>query len=367
MHEVLRAKMPVAAKRCRRAPFLWVALGLGLSACGGSQTKKIETTGPVEDVKPAEDAWREQSLALSVVGFMYKGGTKPEAAAWSGSGAWIGPNLAVTNAHVALRSVKITAKDDLGREVEFNEILAIDEEADLAILRATGESDRPALAMIDMPEDPKALRGTDIRVIGNTGGLGLSFYKGRITNVVGKAAGAVLLHDANTAGGSSGGPLIAQDSGKLVGINHSSLPSLNAKAAAPSWIVDKLLTKAKASKGLPLKKAFDPANLPVDWYVERAVCMKPGEAFKGVFAAVATNDLVVHIKPAQKAPMAFVLARGGGAKAMAQAVVSSETVAAWTLKGGGQYVYALVNPKSATKPVCTSVRFGRIDWAQRLN
>lgn len=338
---------------------------LGAAACGGS-SKDVEKPEPPTDTKPDKDAWRDQSLSLSVLGYQYTGALKPQPAKWAGSAAWIGSNVAVTNAHVALRGVGITGTDDRGNKYEFTEILAIDQQADLAIIRAPSVSDRPSLALLDKPSEPKDLRGKTVRVIGNTGDLGLSFYDGRITNVVGEEGGAVLLHDANTAGGSSGGPLIENETGKLVGVNHSSLPSLNAKAAAPSWIVKALMDQASTNTALPLTKAFAPTDLPVNWYVERAVCMKPGEVFKGVFAAVATNDLVVDITPAQAdAPMGFILARGK--QALAQQVIKGKALGAWTLKGGGQYVYALLNPKQAKSPVCATVRFGRIDWAKRLN
>lgn len=356
------------AERRRSALILWTTLGLALAACGGSSKPATEPIAPLPtEVKPDENAWRDQSLAISVEGYMFQGGTEPAAASWVGSGAWIGPNLAVTNAHVALRGLHITAKDDRGQEFEFSEVVAIDQNADLAIIRASNTKDRPALTIIDTPNEIKDLRGTDIRVVGNTGGLGLSFYKGRITNVVGSKEEALLLHDANTAGGSSGGPLIDQNSGKLVGINHSSMPALNAKGAAPAWIVGDLLAKANKSQGLPFEKAFAPADLPINWLTERAICMKPGEAFKGIVNAVGTNDLVVHIKPAQVAPMAFLLLQGGSNTPMAQAMLSGETIGAWTLAAKGSYVYALVNPKDASGPICSSVRFGRIDWAQRLN
>lgn len=331
------------------------AVYLSLAACGG----KPAPTKPT----PSPDAWRKQSLSLSVKGFMFGGSLQPAGATWSGSAAWIGPNIAVTNAHVALRGLQITGTDDFGKQYEFTEILAVDEEADLAIIKAAPGSES-YLGLVDRPADPKSLRGTNVRVIGNTGGLGLSFYDGRITNVVGDEGGTVLLHDANTAGGSSGGPLI-NPAGDLIGVNHSSLPSLNAKAAAPSWIVRKLADQAATNKARPLKDAFNPAQLPVDWYVERAVCMNPGEVFKGVFAAVATNDLVADVTPAQTgAPMGFVLMNGNDV--LAEAVISGKAQGAWTLRGGGQYVFGVVNPKGAVASACATIKFGRINWAQRF-
>ncbi len=336
------------------------ALYLALTGCGGPAKPKAPT-GPAA---PDPDAWRKQSLSLSVEGFMFGGGTTPSAASWSGSGAWIGPNLAVTNAHVALRGLKITAKDDLGKTYEFTEIIAVNEEADLAIIKVGSPTNESFLKLLTKPTDPRSLRGTNVRVIGNTGGLGLSFYDGRITNVVGDADNLVILHDANTAGGSSGGPLISKD-GELVGVNHSSLPSLNAKAAAPSWMVKKTWDDAGTRPALALKDAFNPADLPVNWYVERAVCLKPGEVFKGVFAAVATNDLVAEVTPAQNSPMGFVLMSGN--EALAEAVITGKAQGAWTLKGGGQYVFGVVNPKDAPGPACATVKFGRINWSARFN
>ncbi len=294
---------------------------------------------------------------------MFEGALKPAVASWVGSGAWIGPDIAVTNAHVALRGLKITGKDDLGKTYEFNQILAVDEEADLAIIKAAPGS-ASYLHLLDKPADPRSLRGTNVRVIGNTGGLGLSFYDGRITNVVGEEPGnTVLLHDANTAGGSSGGPLINQ-AGELVGINHSSLPSLNAKAAAPAWVVKKLAELAVTHKAAALQDAFNPSDMPVSWYVERAVCMKPGEVFKGVFATVATNDLVAEITPAQTAPIGFVLTDGNEVKA--EAMITGKAQGAWTLLAKGQYIFAVVNPKDAPAAACATVKFGRINWAERF-
>jgi S1-C subfamily serine protease len=372
-------------KKAPRNAVLTGALFALLSGCGGghaTQKKVVQPTGP------APDAWRKQALQLNVEGFMFSGGTQPSAASWAGSGSWIAPNIAVTNAHVALRGLKITGKDDLGKTYDFDEILAVDEEADLAIIKTKGlgktydfdeilaVDEEADLAIIKTkgqsdshldiepkPADPKSLRGKEVRVIGNTGNLGLSFYDGRITNVVGDDNNPVLLHDANTAGGSSGGPLISKD-GKLVGVNHSSLPSLNAKAAAPSWVVQRVFDEGMKHQALALKDAFDPANLPVDWYVERAVCLKPGEAYKGVFATVATNDLVADITPAQNAPMGFVLT--DGQEDLAEAVVNNEAQGAWTLHGGGQYVFGVVNPKDATAAACATVKFGRINWKERF-
>jgi S1-C subfamily serine protease len=335
---------------------LVAALLVAATACGGGNKPKV-----VAPTGPAPDAWRKQALSLNVEGYTFGGGTSPTAASWAGSGAWIAPNIAVTNAHVALRGLKITGKDDLGKSYEFTDILAVNEEADLAIIKTAGASDS-FLNILDKPADPKSLRGTDVRVIGNTGNLGLSFYDGRITNVVGDD-NPILLHDANTAGGSSGGPLINKQ-GLLVGINHSSLPSLNAKAAAPSWIVKRVMDDASKHTPQKLAQAFDPGNLPVNWYVERAVCLKPGEVFKGVFAAVATNDLVADITPAQPAPMGFVLS--DGQEALAESMVTGKAQGAWTLHGGGQYVFAVVNPKDATAPACATVKFGRINWAERF-
>lgn len=336
---------------------------LGAAACGSSR-KPVTPVAVEKTEEPKaspEDAWKQESLSLAVQGYMFSGATQPEGASWAGSGSWIGPNTVVTNAHVALRGLKIIGTDDLGKTFEFDQILAVDEEADLAIIKASGTGSDIYLKLAERPEDPRSLRGTNVRVIGNTGGLGLSFYDGRITNVVGKENTTVLLHDANTAGGSSGGPLI-NPAGDLVGVNHSSLPSLNAKAAAPSWVVKDVVSKAGAAKSL--KDAFDPADLPVSWYVERAVCLKPGEMFKGAFATVATNDLVAEITPAQATPIGFVV--HNGQEAIAEAVVTGKAQGAWTLRGGGQYVFAVLNPKDAPGPNCATVKFGRIDWAARF-
>lgn len=341
-------------------------LALGLLACGGGE-KPVKDPTPVVDQKPknVEDEWRKQALSLSVEGYMFKGPLEPSDTSWSGSAAWVAPDLAVTNAHVALRAKRIVGKDDFGTEFVFDKIVAIDEGADLAIIKTASTHQGPSVAMVTRPADPRSLRGTDIKVIGNTGGLGLSFYKGRITNVVEEHDSPVLLHDANTAGGASGGPLLEASSGKLVGVNHSSRPSLNAKAAAPSWAVEALLERARAGRALSFAEAFKTVEMPVDWYVERAFCLRPGQAFKSVFETVATNDLVASITPTRAGVLGFFLIRGDG-KELAKQPITGPAQGAWTLLAKGGYVYAIVNPKAARSEACATVKFGRIDWSKRL-
>jgi hypothetical protein len=101
----------ISERENRRRGVLRLALAsvlyVTLTGCSGPAKPKVVTP-----TAPDPDSWRKQSLSISVEGYMFGGGTQPSAATWSGSGAWIGPNLAVTNAHVALRGLKITAKDE---------------------------------------------------------------------------------------------------------------------------------------------------------------------------------------------------------------------------------------------------------------
>jgi hypothetical protein len=345
-----------------------VALG---AACSGSQGRGgYHCCGPNEDdeLLPAAyaDDWRSQSLSLSIKGYEFLGPLEPAHVQWVGLATWISPDLALTNAHVALRALEIVGTDDFGNEFVFDRIVAIDQGADLAIIQAASPTASSAPHLLDRPGDPRSLRGRTVRVVGTTGGLGLSLYEGRITNIKEIDQATVMLHHPPTAGRASGGLLFDAETYQLVGIAHASIPAINARAAAPSWVAQALAEKAASREGVALVEAFLLADVPVEWYVERASCLEPGQMIRGDFASMATNDVVAYVEPSPSHGSLVVALARPGEEPMALQAITGRAQGAWTLPGGGQYMFAVANPEQASSVVCATVRFGRLDWDLRL-
>ncbi len=348
-----------ASRRTRRASLAAAALalvGLGAPACS--------STSQVVDEPSDKAAWRKDTVALSIKGYEFNGGGA-RMITWVGSGSWVARDKIVTNAHVALRAVEITGTDDFGRTYTFDRILAVDQANDLAIVGTARPTDIAIPKLTARPQDPKTLRGRGIMAIGNTGGLGLSLYEGRVVNVLTEAKGELLLHDAATSSGSSGGPLYSAANGNLMGVHHSYNPALRFSMATPAWIVQQRLEEANKRKGVPFTMAFDPKNMPVDYFVERATCLKPGEVFKGAFNTDGTRDLVAEVAPAVAGQKGLYEIHGGG-QLMSQGAFNQKTLGLFSLKFNGTVVYLIGNPKDATQPLCLSARFGRIAWEKRI-
>lgn len=283
---------------------------------------------------------------------------------WSGSGVWIDKNTMVTNAHVATRALQLRGKDDFGKTFDFTQIVALDPKLDIAVMRSSTPNEDVESLLRPRPDDPRSLRGEDVKAVGNTGGMGLSLYSGKVTNVIGGHGAENLVHSADISSGSSGGPLFDGD-GNVLGINKAISHALRMSFATPAWLVLNILKNAKANWGIDLKKAFIPKNMPIALAVKRQFCLKPGEKIVAPMQVVGTADLVAVIKlPKTAQPLFFGLVRGR--TVMAKGRVFSDVFAAWDLPGSGVYGVVLVNPAGAKEVRCGALGVGRVAWEKRI-
>lgn len=328
-----------------------------------------------KDKPPTEtstaEAWRKQSLALSVKGFSLVGGqAKP--AEWCGSGVFVAKGIVVTNAHVAARALEIQGRDDNNRPHVFDKILAIDMANDLALIKADYVQDDVDVAkLMPKPADIKTLRQTNLLAIGNTGCLGLSVYEGRVTNVVEEGALSRVLHDAQIAGGSSGGPIFKKESQEIVGINHATSSRINASLAIPSWTVNSMLSARGKATGLPLKGAFAiTGNTGLMNEVKRDICLPPGKAINVPAAYSNGIDFAVAVVPKDpNMPLIYGMGalQGQAVQYFDKGLVNGQILRVFTTPVAAQYVLTLGAPATAPGPTCVSFIIGQIDWGKQIN
>ena len=324
---------------------------------------------PDPQVKP-DKPWQRQTLALQVEGFMFHGGqAKPST--WSGSGVFVAPGIIATNAHVAARAVKVTGLDDNQRPHLFTKILAIDMENDLALLKADYVATDVAPAKIaSRPPEPRDLRQTPILAVGNTGGLGLSTYEGRVTNVISIEDRERIMHDGQTAGGSSGGPVFHAQTWELLGVTSGRLPQYRFSVAIPAWYVSQWLRQAGAGAGKPLAQSFAvTGDTKLMNPVSRQLCLEPGKSIVIPMSYSNGLDFLVAVQPKTQAPLVYgvVVQAEGGKAAIDQGVITGPVVRAFTTPVSGTYNLVLGAPEQAQGQTCLAFAIGQIDWSKQIN
>jgi hypothetical protein len=324
-----------------------------------------------QDELPKETQWRKQAMALSVEGFTFAGGEVKQQA-WAGSGVFVTPDIIVTNAHVARRALRVTAQDDLKRPNIFNRILAMDQENDIALLKADyAPGDIKPAEMIARPPDPRDLRQTEIFAVGNTGGLGLSTYDGRVVNVVDYPYGERIMHDGQIAGGSSGGPLFRKSDRKMIGVNHAGDLRLKFSIAIPVWYVGDLLTKAGKTSGIPLLQAFRLGeNIQLSNPVQKKGCLAPGKVLAVPMVYTESLDFALQVVPQDPSkPLIYgLIARAGDQQAVLEkGVVAQPVVRVLTAPVSAEYILMLGAPETAQEDTCLQFTVGQIDWDKMIN
>jgi serine protease Do len=142
----------------------------------------------------------------------------------TGTGFFIGTNgRLVTNSHVIEDAKRVVAKLDNGTQISIAGVLAIDEDADLALLRAEG-SGFPGLELAS--EEPLQV-GQEVIVIGSPIGLEGTLSTGIVSAIrrqgvdpgseAERHSAWVLQITAPISAGSSGSPILARD-GRVVGV-----------------------------------------------------------------------------------------------------------------------------------------------------
>ena len=336
--------------------------GMLLSACATlSSSKKSNALD--------SGAWRGQSVSLRVGGYRFAG-KKYVKQQWQGSGVWIAEGLLATNAHVVIRGLYIDGEDDLGKPVSFDRVVALDTEKDLAILASNRKARVKPVKLVRRPKDAKGLRGTEIFALGNTAGLGLSLYRGRIVNVEQVEGNEKLIHDAAIAQGASGGPVFQISNGRLLGVNHAISHRLRFSLAIPAWKLADLMERTGNRHGVSLKALFKPEDirgLLTQRIGKKKICADPDETTEVAIPMLQGRDLVLDIQPIDSnSGLQF-----GVLTKRSERVVSAKITGAtrWVFTQGdeGGYTLAVTNPHKDGDPACIGVVLSTVDWDGRLN
>jgi len=169
----------------------------------------------------AERAWQVASVSVVSVeptwpGYTRPGFGAPPGTAPEGSGVVVRePGLIVTAAHVVSKATEVHVHDRDGNRHDA-EVVAVDLEADLALLRVAAE-----LAPIDVAAERPAT-GAHVCIIANAFGLDLSITCGIVSARARSGIGFNRIEDfiqtdAAANPGASGGALVDQE-GRLVGM-----------------------------------------------------------------------------------------------------------------------------------------------------
>lgn len=314
-------------------------------------------------------AWRGQSVSLRVGGYRFNG-KKFVKQQWQGSGVWIAEGLLATNAHVVIRGLYIDGEDDLGKSVSFQRVVALDTEKDLAILATNRKSSAKPVKLVTRPKDAKGLRGTEIFALGNTAGLGLSLYRGRIVNVEQVDGNEKLIHDAAIAQGASGGPVFQISNGWLLGVNHAISHRLRFSLAIPAWKLADLMVRTGNRHGIPLKTLFQPEDirgLLTQKIGRKKICADPEETTEVAIPMLQGRDLVLDIQPlGTEKNLEFSVLNNRSAR-LASAVIKGQIRWVFTQGDQGGYTLRVTNKRKDGDPACLAVVLSTVDWDGRLN
>lgn len=130
----------------------------------------------------------------------------------SGSGFVVADGFVITNAHVVAESARVTVRywDSVTTD---GEIVALDESADLALVRVT----RKDLKSLKLLEGERLPKGTTVFAVGNPSGLERTITRGIISGYREGESVMYVQTDAAINPGNSGGPLV-DENGQVVGV-----------------------------------------------------------------------------------------------------------------------------------------------------
>ncbi len=161
-----------------------------------------------------------------------------------GSGFFIDIGYVATNYHVIKGQKQLYAKS-VGDQKRYTieEIVAIDEKHDLAILRISG----PNPPILDLENSDKIEIGETIYTVGNPIGLEGTVSKGIVSSIRDFGSGTRIQIDAPTSPGNSGGPVL-NEKGKVIGVSVSGFQGIgveNLNFAVPSNYLKALLSEVR--------------------------------------------------------------------------------------------------------------------------
>jgi|GEM_PF-3213617 len=311
--------------------------------------------------------WTESTVAIQAEGIGMQG-DKVGRTTWVATGFWIDNYLLATNAHVATRALSLVGVDDDGNKYHFDKILALDREGDIAILHADRAGDKPGVEFLERPARPKDLRGHRVMLVGNSGGLGLGFFNGEITNILGEDGAEQILHNSSVVGGSSGSALYDKDAQKVVGIHHSGADQFKTRIATAGWHLQSVVAEARKREGVELKQLFTLENIGrfANIWGQRQFCLAPGESFKISFNVPRATDILGFIKPANPDT---VLATGlvrGGSEILWKSAFKGTVYLPFSLSGSGPHNLIVAAPADAPPKTCGVIGAGEIAWEKGI-
>ena len=167
-----------------------------------------------------------------------------EAQATIGSGFFVDTGYIATNYHVIKERAQVYAKS-VSNQTRYSveEIVAIDERHDLAILRVSG----PNPPILDLENSDDIEIGETIYTIGNPIGLEGTVSRGIVSSIRDFGSGTRIQIDAPTSPGNSGGPVL-NEKGKVIGVSVSGYQEAhtqNLNFAVPSNYLKALLRRAR--------------------------------------------------------------------------------------------------------------------------
>ena len=222
----------------------------GHTLISGSEDGTILRWDMAKQVRPQKADYRLKShqakpfiqLALNATVRLAVGNR--EAQTTIGSGFFIHIGYVATNYHVIKGQKQLYAKS-VGdqRTYTIEEIVAIDEKHDLAILRISG----PKPPILDLENSDEIEIGETIYTIGNPIGLEGTVSRGIVSSIRDFGSGTRIQIDAPISPGNSGGPVL-NEKGKVIGISVSGYQEAhtqNLNFAVPSNYLKALLSEVQ--------------------------------------------------------------------------------------------------------------------------
>jgi S1-C subfamily serine protease len=213
--------------------------GLACNISQSAETEQVQPTGSSEseEARPSEPGIEAADLAAATVQILalLDEGTG-FSSVWSGSGSIVSEDgLILTNAHVVegvgevvdALGVSITQETDVPPELTYlAEVLAIDYDLDLAVLRVATDLDgnpvSVTLPWVEIGDSDQVEIGDRLRILGypGIGGETITLTEGSISGFTAErsiAGRAWIKTDATIAGGNSGG-MGTNQAGQLIGV-----------------------------------------------------------------------------------------------------------------------------------------------------
>ena len=222
----------------------------GRTLVSGSEDGTILRWDMAKQVRPQKADYRLKShqakpfiqLALKATVRLAVGNR--EAQTTIGSGFFIDIGYVATNYHV-IKGIKQVYARSVADQTRYTveEIVAIDEKQDLAILRVSG----PNPPILDLENSDEIEIGETIYAVGNPIGLEGTVSKGIVSSIRDFGSGIRIQIDAPTSPGNSGGPVL-NEKGRVIGVSVSGFQGIgveNLNFAVPSNYLKALLSEVR--------------------------------------------------------------------------------------------------------------------------